>query len=113
MVCFIFVAIAVRTYFAFVPFGAEFGPWAYGRVDGPVLHSPDGREISVYFNDAGAMHSGNHWTWFVEESLWFGRRVVAQGYLGANVRRSEAALPIVWQADGSLAVDFLPKRYSN
>jgi hypothetical protein len=59
--------LAVRAYFAVVPRGASLQAWTLARVDGPELKSPDGRRVvRAYFNDAGAMHSGNHWTWIVE-----------------------------------------------
>src|SRR5262245_23140597 len=96
-------AATARTYFTYIPRGARFLPWVLASVDGPVLRSPDGqRRIEVYFNDAGAAHRGNHWTWIVEDSWLLGRRVVAQGYLGPDVRFGEAPVPIKWVPPGLL-----------
>ena len=103
---------AVRRYFAIVPRGASFHPWTRARVDGPTLRSPDGRRtVRVYFNDAGAMHSGNHWTWVVEDSLLWGRRVVSEGYLGADVAVSGDPVPLEWGPGNEVRVRFLPGRY--
>ena len=112
-VCVVIACLAAaRTYFAFVPRGASFVPWTVARVDGPVLESPDGqRVVRVYFNDAGAMHSGHHWTWVVEQSWLSGRQVVAQGFLGADVAVSGAPIPIQWGPNNEISVTFLPKRY--
>jgi hypothetical protein len=111
--CVAVVALAaVRTYFGFVPRGAAFQPWVLARVDGPELRSPDGRRVvRVYFNDAGGMHSGNHWTWVVEDGWWLGRRVVAEGYLGPDVAVRGAAVPLEWGPDNEVRVRFLPRRY--
>ena len=45
--------------------------WLDPIVTGPTLVSPDrSQTIQVMFNDAGAAHSGNHWTWLiVDKSL--------------------------------------------
>jgi hypothetical protein len=62
----------VRGYFGFIPRGVSLDPWLLARVDGPELRSPDGqRSVRVYFNDAGAMHRGNHWTWVIETNWWW------------------------------------------
>lgn len=103
---------AVRGYFAIVPRGASFYPWTMARVDGPILKSPDGqRTVRVYFNDAGAMHSGNHWTWVVEDSWLCGRRVVSEGYLGPDVAVSGAPVPLEWGAHNEIRVQFLAGRH--
>jgi len=105
-------AAALRAYFAVIPRGASFQPWVLARVDGPELTSPDGRRVvRAYFNDAGAMHSGNHWTWVVEDCWWSGRHVVAQGYLGSDVAVSGAPFPIEWGPADDFRVRFLPRRY--
>jgi hypothetical protein len=107
------LAIAVvRGYFAIIPRGASFYPWTMARVDGPTLNSPDGRRtVRVYFNDAGAMHSGNHWTWIVEDSWLWGRRVVAEGYVGPDVAVSGKPVPLEWGPRNEVRVRFLPGRY--
>jgi hypothetical protein len=103
---------AARTYFAFVPRGASLEPRTLWRVDGPVLRSPDGRRVvRVYFNDAGAMHSGNHWTWLVEDKWWCGRRVVAEGYLGPDVAVGGGPVPLTRGPNNEVRVTFLRRRY--
>ena len=103
---------AVRAYFAIVPHGVRYAPWTEARVDGPVFVSPDGRRVvRAYFNDAGAMHSGNHWTWIVEDSRWYGRFVVAEGFLGPEVAVSGQPVPLEWVGNKEIRVRFLPKRY--
>jgi hypothetical protein len=103
---------AVRVYFAIVPRGASFQPWTMARVDGPTLKSPDGqRTVRVYFNDAGAMHSGNHWTWVVEDSWLWGRAVVSVGYLGPDVAVSGEPVPLEWGPHNEVRVRFLPGRH--
>jgi hypothetical protein len=104
---------ALRVYAGFVPRGVSFQPWTLARVNGPVLTSPDGRRtVEVYFNDAGAMHSGNHWTWIVENSPLTGRRVVAEGYLGPDVAVSHAPVPLEWGPKNEIRIRFLPARYN-
>ncbi len=101
----------VMTYFAIVPLGASPLPWLLARVDGPVLRSPDGgTTLWVYFNDSGAMHSGNHWTWVVSEGSLGFRRVVAEGYLDGSVAVKRAAVPCEWLPDGSVRIHFLAHR---
>lgn len=103
---------AVRGYFAIVPRGASFYPWTMARVDGPTLKSPDGRRtVRVYFNDAGAMHSGNHWTWVVEDSWLWGRRVVAEGFLDPDIAVRGQPVPLEWGPRNEVRVNFLPARH--
>jgi hypothetical protein len=105
------VLVAVRLYGELVPWGAGLAPFALARVDGPVLTSPDGsRRIHVYFNDGGATHSGNHWTWFVEHDWMLGRVVVLEGYVGRDVAVSGEPVPATWSHGNRLAVAFLPSR---
>lgn len=102
---------AVRIYFAIVPRGASFYPWAFARVEGPALTSPDGsRTVCVYFNDAGAMHSGNHWTWVVEDSWLWSRRVVSEGYLGPDIAVNTEPVPVEWGPHNEIRVRFLMER---
>jgi hypothetical protein len=106
------VLVVLRLYHQFVPWGAPFFPWKFGRVDGPELKSPDGRRtVRVYFNDGGAAHSGNHWTWVVEESWSAGRRVVAEGYLGPEVAVRGGPVPIEWGPENQVNIQFLAVRH--
>jgi hypothetical protein len=84
----------------------------YG-VDGPPLVSPDGAwRLRIRFNDAGGMHSGNHWTWILARDRLGLEYVVAQGYSLAEVRRREAALPIRWIDDRTFLIGFVDGRHS-
>jgi hypothetical protein len=108
-------ALALRAYREFVPWGASPQPYLLASRDGPAVTSPDGAVVlRVVFNDAGAAHSGNHWTWFVTHSTLWGRRVVAQGYLGdmvaVGVDGVRAPLPLRWLDDRTLEVEFRTHR---
>jgi hypothetical protein len=112
-VALVFAVAAMRIYFSIVPRGASFFPWTMARVDGPTLRSPDGqRTVHVYFNDAGAMHSGNHWTWIVEDSWLWGRSVVSAGYLDPGIAVKGEPVPLEWGPHNEVQVRFLPGRYS-
>lgn len=78
---------------------------------GPSFSSPDGhRNIKIYFNDAGGMHSGNHWTWVVENHWVTGPRVVSEGYLGGEHAQGKEAVPITWSNNHDFKIDYLPTR---
>jgi len=103
---------AARVYFAIVPLNASFYPWTMARVEGPTLKSPDGRRtVRVYLNDAGALHSGNHWTWVVEDSWIWGRRVVSKGYLGRDVTVRGVPVPLEWGLGNEVRIRYLPGPY--
>lgn len=105
---------AWRAYRAIVPSGASFTPFVMARVEGPVVESPDGStKLQVWFNDAGAAHSGNHWTWIVKDHFIFGKKVIAQGYLGAEQAVSGEPLPLSWIDNSSFSVAFLNERYGD
>jgi hypothetical protein len=85
---------------------------------GPLLKSPDGRRtIRVYFNDAGAMHTGPyHWTYFVEDSWLWGRQVISEGYTNpeATVRGGDrVTLPIEWTPQNEIRVRYFVSKYSD
>lgn len=105
------IALVVRLYAGIIPLGVKPLAWIIARVDGPTFTSPDGmRTVKVYFNDAGAAHSGNHWTWVVEDSLWKGRTVVAEGYVNALTRNGETPFELEWGPNNRVDVSFLPNR---
>jgi hypothetical protein len=95
-----------------VPAGAPLVPYACASVDGPVLTSPDGRlALRVVFNDAGAAHSGNHWTWVVRDDWLTGKRVVAAGYTSWDVRDGTVPFPARWVDERTLAITLLDRRH--
>lgn len=105
------LALGARVYSHFIPWGASLLPFWLASIEGPDVHSPDNsRTLKVYFNDAGAMHSGKHWTWVIEGHWFWGRRVVAEGYLEAGVRQGKEALPIRWTNDDTFVMDFSTNR---
>lgn len=63
-----------------VPCGASPLPWLVGRAPETVKIDEN---LTAYFNDAGAAHSGNHWCWIVRSKLL--TRTVAEGYQTAEV----------------------------
>ena len=110
------VIVGWRTYRAIVPYGASFTPFVMARVKGPLIESPDGdAKLQVWFNDAGAAHSGNHWTWLVKDNPLFGKSVVAQGYTGAEqaVSGSGEPIPVDWIDNTSFSISFLSGRYTS
>jgi hypothetical protein len=106
------LTIGARLYSAIIPWGASPVPYVCASVPGPTLYSPDRtRRIDVVFNDAGAAHSGNHWTWFVEDHWLLGGVVVAEGYLGTEVVVSADPVPLSWETDGEISIEFCASRY--
>lgn len=105
---------AWRAYRSVVPSGASFTPFVMARVKGPFVESPDqSTKLQIWFNDAGAAHSGNHWTWIVQDHFIFGKRVVAQGYLGPEQAVSGEPLPLSWIDNSSFSVVLLNERYGD
>lgn len=109
--------LALRLWSECVPFGASVQPYLLASRDGPVVTSPDGAIVlRVVFNDAGAAHSGHHWTWFVASSPVWGRRVVAQGYMPPEVaimaNGDNEPLPVRWLDDRTLEIEFRDGRRS-
>jgi len=109
----LFAALGVpAAYFTIVPAGASPLPWLLARVNGPLLRTPDGKTtLRVYFNDAGAAHSGNHWTWVVKEHALGFKTVELAGYCDTSVAVRGAALPHEWTPEGRLRIEFLDRRY--
>ena len=108
----VFLLAAARIYGGLVPWGAAPGPFLLAGVRGPTLTSPDGaRQVDVHFNDAGAAHSGNHWTWMVESSWLVGGVVVSEGYLGPEVMTGGEPVPLTWGPTNELTVQFCGSRY--
>jgi hypothetical protein len=109
--------VAWRIYRHFIPSGTSFYPyWSFLDPirEGPELISPDGRRVvRVMFNDAGAAHSGNHWTWLIVDDWLTGKRVVSEGYSRPEVRQGEVAFPSRWLDAQTLSVAFATRRYDD
>src|SRR4051812_33685795 len=89
-----------RAYRAVVPAAADFWPFLAASHEGPTLVSPDGtRIIRLYFNDAGAMHSGHHWTWLVTDDWLWGKYVLVAGYSTFPVSCGREPFVFEWQDD--------------
>jgi hypothetical protein len=92
-----------------VPRGAAILPFILASDDGPTMHSPSGDvSLKVYFNDAGAAHSGHFWTWVVRNN-----RVIAEGYSAPSVRYSHVSFPLEWCDGDSFKVTFKTDRYGD
>jgi hypothetical protein len=107
-----FIGVVWWQFRSMAPEGAEYIPYVYYSDPGPTLVLPDGkRSVAVVFNDAGAMHSGYHWTWLVIDRGLRGKRVVAQGYSVPEIRYGNAPLPVRWINDRTFVVEFAKGRY--
>jgi hypothetical protein len=111
LILLILCATVLRVYHHFVPWHVSLIPYTLASVSGPKATSPDGRvSLSIVVNDAGAMHSGCFWTWIIDDSWFWGRYVVAEGYLRDNVAFEEQKLPLVWMTNKSFKVRFCSDR---
>lgn len=104
------VAIGVRAYFEYVPRGAAFIPFTGHSHELPAITSPNGASYRVFVNDAGAMHSGNYWTWVVGHHWLTGRYVVTEGYISTEYSTGDSDLVVNWNADIPV-IDFEDGRY--
>lgn len=103
--------LVLRGVFEYVPWGAVGVPYLAASRKGPALQSPDGQyTVEVVYNDAGAAHSGNHWTWIVVYDPLLGRRVVAEGYMEPEVAVLGKPVPLWWEDGRTFRVEFLDKR---
>jgi hypothetical protein len=103
---------AGRAYRQVIPRGANYYAYQFASAGGPTLVSPDGRRsVQVDFNDAGAAHSGFHWTWLIVDDLLTGRSVVAQGYSTPDVADRDVPFPLRWIDDRTFEVKFVAGRY--
>jgi hypothetical protein len=102
----------LRTYRQVIPRGVDLYPFWFASDAGPRLVSPDGqRTVHVVFNDAGAVHSGFHWTWLIVDDLVLGRSVVAEGYSLPSVREGEVSFPLRWVDDRTFVAGFVAGRH--
>lgn len=74
-----------------VPIGAKPLPFLLATTDEG--HTIPDRPYRIYYNDAGAAHSGYFWTYLVKD---YGvcRKVVVQGYSTPGVRNGEEPIPV-------------------
>ena len=56
----------VRLYCGVVPRGASLEPFVGYSRELKRITPPQGKMYRVFVNDAGAIHSGNHWVWVVD-----------------------------------------------
>jgi hypothetical protein len=97
----------------YVPAGADGIPFTEYSYPGPTIRAPNGRDaVEVVFNDGGAMHSGNHWTWIVARDWLTGKRVIAEGYSTPFVATGHAQFPLRWLDDRTFRVEFVAGRHS-
>lgn len=106
------VCATVRIYFIFVPRGVSLEPYLLASVNGGEIISPNGTHYEVWFNDAGGAHSGNHWTWIVQDHIVFGRSVVTEGYLTSEfvVGADRKPFPVAWEGNRPV-IEFADGRY--
>ena len=111
---FVLVVGSLRGCREYVPRGASVIPWLMARVEGGEICRPDGSErFRVSFNDAGAMHSGNHWAWVSEYSPIGGWSVVVEGYVLPGTALGEVPLVVDWSDPEAVRVKFVDGRHSD
>lgn len=91
-----------------VPIGASILPFLLASTDEG--HTIADRPYRIYYNDAGAMHSGNHWTWIVRD-IGICRIVVVEGYSTNEVRKGEVPFP-ARQVGGRTELGFTTGRHN-
>lgn len=87
-----------------VPWGASPLPYLLASVYKGRYSSPGGSStITVYYNDAGAAHSGAHWTWFVVQRWPIGRVVILEGWSDTEI--IDGPLDLEWTGEREFRVD--------
>lgn len=100
MACILLVPLfCTRLYYMVVPRGASLEPFVGYSQELSPISSPAGKTYRVFVNDAGAMHSGNHWVWVVDHHWLTGKRVILAGYVTPEYATGEAELLVQWQGD--------------
>ena len=89
----------MRLYYEVVPRGASLEPFVGYSRELSTINSPAGKTYRVFVNDAGAMHSGNHWVWVVGHHWLTGRSVILEGYVTPQYATGEAELVLQWQGE--------------
>ena len=113
VVALIAISIWLRIYFQFIPRGLRWDsliPFTSATVDGGQIASPNGTPYRAWFNDAGGMHSGHHWTYIVGYNSLTGKLLVDEGYLGAEYAVEGEEIPISWNGE-SPVLPFRSGRY--
>lgn len=108
------VVLLVRGWAEVVPWGVSprslttfFG----ARGTEVVLLSPSAtNRVTVIVNDAGAMHSGNHYTWALAYDRLTGWRVVTAGYIDAAEYVETRRVPLRWLTDEEIETTFCEGR---
>jgi hypothetical protein len=79
-----------------------------------VMTSPGGSStIRVVVNDAGAMHSGNHWMWVLGKTFVGREKVLGEGYID-NIEYVRArSIPVRWVSENEIEVEFCVSRRSS
>jgi len=89
---FVVLCVAIERFYFGVPAGMPLIPYVFASVDTGFITSPSGNHrLRVIYNDAGAAHSGAHWTWVIREYPFGCQRVVAEGYL-----YNPEKIPVEW-----------------
>jgi hypothetical protein len=79
--------------------------------DAGSLSSPKGTtKLFITFHDAGAVHSGNFWTWITVKEWLHGRKLVAEGYSSYPVRYKRTAFPVEWVDEKTFRITFVDRR---
>ena len=107
-------AILWRVKLHFIPNGAKPTAFLLASTDRQSSTSPSGRKLSYRFNDAGAAHSGFHYTWCYTDHWLTGKKVVASGFSEPSVRSGEVPFPLVWHENGTdFSVRFTAGRHDS
>lgn len=106
---FIMLCIAIERFYFGIPAGVSLIDYSVASVDGGYITSPSGdHRLRVNFNDAGAAHSGAHWTWVIREYPFGYKRVVAEGYLF-----NPKELPVEWIDEHTCEFTFESERHGS
>ncbi|HEY7427391.1 MAG TPA: hypothetical protein VH682_24365 [Gemmataceae bacterium] len=108
--------MAIRVYWQVVPRGLRpraYTPFFFASVDHGLISSPAGTHpVHVVVNDAGAMHSGNHWMWVIEYSPLTGRHILTEGYIANVDYIPDRVIPLRWVSDNEFEITFCKGRRS-
>ena len=110
---FVLVVGSLRGCREYIPRGASVLGWLVARVEGGEICRPDGSErLRVTFMDAGAAHSGNHWTYVSRYSPIGGWSVVVEGFVLPQTAHGGVPLVVDWSDPDAVRVKFVDEKYS-